>query len=330
MQNVTQRPIVFPGFLREQFRNQFGDRLKDDLPKLSDLQSDFTLDEVFHYFDVADRKIGEHWPLLATNLWRYGAHQLWTTYTETSVNIVTALRDLFSKETAYLPVFSATYEPLAEGLIVRVRPTIEFKDRHWHILMTLLILGETAFYKWHLPEEAKLITYKTSLPKQSFSETFQKLTTANIEFDCPPDEGYALYPYSLIGQGVGVRNDRLNKVLLEEVHRTSQLPAATDQALLNLRKLASECLPAVLSIHQAASKLGISRSTLLRRLKQQKMSFRKVVLNARKEYVLIRLSNMDYGEHLAAELGFTSMRALSEFCRKNTGYTLKQLAKKSV
>ncbi|WP_074739203.1 helix-turn-helix transcriptional regulator [Ruegeria halocynthiae] len=329
MNSDIQPKIVFPSFFRAQFRSQFGKLLKDDLPELADLQSELVLDELLYAFDVADRKIGEHWPLLATNLWHYGTHQLLTAYLETSVDIATAFRDVLSKETAYLPVFAATFEPVAEGLVLKVRPAIEITNRHWDIFITLLILGETAFYKRHLPEEAKLIRYKTSLPKQGFSDTLLKIAGTKIEFGCHPEEAYTLYPYSLVGQSVGYRNDQLNKVLLEEIHRTARLPAATDQTLLRLRKLVSDSFPKIHSVDQAAAILGLSRSSMLRRLSEQGQSYRKVVQEARIEFVLVRLSNMDYGEHMEEELGFTSMRALSAFCRKNTGYTLKKLAKKS-
>ncbi|MGB0960862.1 MAG: hypothetical protein ACPGVK_11475 [Halocynthiibacter sp.] len=309
-----------------QFRNQFGTLLKDDLPEPSDLQRELTLDELTAAFDIADRRIGEHWPLLATSLWHYGTHQLLTSYVETSVNIATALRDLFAADTAYLPVFTASFDTVAEGLIVRVRPAIRIQDRHWSILMMFLILGDSAFYRRHLPEETKLITYKTSIPESKYSKTLQELTTANVEFGLSADEAHFLYPYSLVGQSVGFRNDQLNKVLLDEIHRTARLPAATDQTLLSLRKLVSDSFPEVLSVDMAASKLDISRSSILRRLKAHDLRYKDIVSEARLEYVLVHLSRMEYGDHMADELGFSSMRALSEFCRKNTGYTLKKLA----
>lgn len=330
MLNIDPSKIVFPAFFRSQFRSQFGKQLKDDLPELADLQSQLNLDELFHAFDAADRRIGEHWPLLATNLWKYGTHQLLTSFVETSANIATALRDILSGDTAYLPVFTASYEPVAESLIVKIRPTIEMKERHWDIFMTLHLLGETAFYKRHLPDEAKLISYHTTIPNSDFSETLQRLATSKIKFGCPQEEAYCAYPYSLIGQSVGHRNDRLNKVLLDEARRTAQLPAETDQILLSLRNLISASLPAVISVDRAAAELGVSRSSILRRLKDNSQSFSGVQQEVRREYVLVRLSNMDYGKHMAEELGFSSMRALSDFCRKNTGYTLKKLAKSPV
>lgn len=328
MTNHDETRVVFPAFFREQFRGQFGKILGHELPWTDSNQLDASLEEIWNAFEAADRIIGEHWPLLATSLWQYGSHKLISTFIETSANVATALKEIMSEETAYLPVFCSSLEAASEGMVARVAPSIEVSRRNWDIILTLFVLGQTAFFKRHAPEETKRIVFRTCIPKSSHSETLQQLATSKILFDQPFEQCHVVYPFDLLSKSVGYRNDSLNKILLTEIRRIAHLPRSTNGISPKLRTLLRNSMPLPLSAEDAATKLGMSRSSMHRHLGSEGLSYKEVLHQERREYLMVHLSYLNHKDLDHEALGFGSRRALNDFCNTHLGRPLRTFLKK--
>lgn len=319
------RKIVIPGHLRNQFLEQFGTRLAGHLPPSEDRFKDVTIGEVLNAFDVADKHIGKHWPLLATDLWSYGAHILLSAYIETSGTIGSALRGMLSTSTMLYPVFSPVSEIVSDGLLMKGRPTFDMEPRHWEIFQIFSLLSQTAVYKRFAPEETKEVVCHLTIEENELSNTIRKIASCEVHFNCSREASYYLYPHKLLSKKITHKHKDLNSLLFSEIQRQTQLPSLEDNLISELNKIVFKALPSKLSSEAASEKLGISRSTLHRALRRHDLSYSDILKQNRREFVLIYFSNPSVRSNHHVPLGFSSHRALSDFCKVNFGKVISEL-----
>lgn len=317
--------VVLPGNLRNQFREQFGESVAEQLQPIDDQFSPVTMPEVLHAFDAMDRSVGLHWPILATGLWQHGSHMVPTAYIETAGTLGQALAGLLSTSTTIYPIYTTTSQMTAEGLILRTRPTYPLEPRHWSIFQILGILSQTAVFKKFAPEETKQMKYEVSIPRDDFSETLEKLTTCEIVFDVPMEKSCYIFPHALLAKKTGHKHKELNKLLFQQIEKQTRLPTPDARILNRLRHEVYSRLPELLTAEEAAETLETSRSTFQRMLKRNGEEYAKIVREMRKEFVLIRLTQIEPDDDLHEELGFTSRRSLNAFCKAELGVPLNRL-----
>lgn len=321
--------VYMPGNLRNQFREQFGARLYRHMLQDKDRFEDLSVSEVLHAFDVADEHIGRHWPLIATNLWRYGSHTLISAYCQTSGTILDALKGILSTSTALYPVFTTKANMTKDGMIVASRPTYELSARHWSIFQYLSVLAQTDFFKRSAKDTVKDVHYHITVPLDEYSEAFRKISKSKITFGVDLEDSFTFYPMDFLQTRIGHSAPELNRLLYFELQNQTRLPQPDDDVMNELKRKIFQRFPALMRAEEAAESVNISRSSLQRLLRKKNTSYSEIVQDLRREFVLVYLAKLktDQVDHTA--LGFPSSRALNSFCKTAFGKSLSVLAKRS-
>jgi len=286
-----------------------------DEERLQQSGAEVTLFTFVTFSSNLTRVIGESWPLDAMAAWSnamQGALEVAVRTASTAGDAVDVVRRFGHVRAPFLAV---TARRDRQTLSLVMTHTVDIEPATWRALSVTSMLGITAMLGTILEERTGDLEVNFPWAAPGYVKRLRDVLPMRITFG---GRDFTLsVPLALCAEPSPFADEALHASAIADLEKTSKRISASNKLMLRLQDLLTRKRQGRLTEEEAATSLGLSRRTLVRRLSDSGTSFRDMLDSELKARARVMLDDDKLSRTQMAEaLGFEDPTSFSRACRR--------------